>query len=188
MAGSSRQAAIARCSSAPSRSSITSTPTTSLSWNTSPQRIASRIAGASEAGPIVAFFSVSTTSYPFMLLLNVAVFAISGALGASFLLQTLHRLSVARTLPPPTEAEEHVGEEKGERPPGALEETTDLGLSRHVRLIFRCWVILFGLVGAQMGWVLRPFIGAPDRPFAWFRPRESSFFEAVWHAFMGLIS
>jgi hypothetical protein len=22
-----------------------------------------------------------------------------------------------------------------------------------------CWVVVFGLVGAQMGWVLRPFIG-----------------------------
>src|SRR5207302_8961902 len=29
-------------------------------------------------GPIVAFFSVTTTSYPFVLLLNVAVFALSG--------------------------------------------------------------------------------------------------------------
>jgi len=32
-------------------------------------------------GPIVAFFSASTTSYPFMLLLNVAIFALSGFLG-----------------------------------------------------------------------------------------------------------
>ena len=45
-------------------------------------------------GPIVAFFSVSTASYPFMLLFNVAVFTVSGALGLSFLLQTLHRLSI----------------------------------------------------------------------------------------------
>jgi hypothetical protein len=50
---------------------------------------------------------------------------------------------------------------------------------RHVRAVFISWIIVFGLVGAQMSWVLRPFIGAPDRPFAWFRPRESNFFEAV---------
>lgn len=36
-------------------------------------------------GPIVAFFSASTTSYAFMQLLNVAVFAVSGLLGMSFL-------------------------------------------------------------------------------------------------------
>src|SRR5207237_1895564 len=47
-------------------------------------------------GTIVAFFSVSTSSYSFMILLNVVVFAISGFLGLLFLLQTLHRLSIAQ--------------------------------------------------------------------------------------------
>ncbi len=49
-------------------------------------------------------------------------------------------------------------------------------------------MVLFGLVGSQMGWVLRPFIGNPDRPFAWFRGRESSVFGAVWHAILSLLS
>ena len=48
-------------------------------------------------GPIVAFFSVSTTSYPFMVLFNVVVFAVAGVLGLTFLLQTLQRLNVAET-------------------------------------------------------------------------------------------
>jgi len=39
--------------------------------------------------------------------------------------------------------------------------------------------VVFCLVGAQMSWVLRPFIGDPERPFEWFRPRESNFFESV---------
>src|SRR4051812_42129891 len=47
-------------------------------------------------GTIVAFFSVSTSSYSFMIVLNVVVFAISGTLGLTFLLQTLHRLSDAQ--------------------------------------------------------------------------------------------
>ena len=38
-------------------------------------------------GPIVAFFSVSTTGYSFMVLLNVAVLGVSGVLGLYFLLQ-----------------------------------------------------------------------------------------------------
>ena len=50
-------------------------------------------------GPIVAFFSISTTSYPFMILVNVVVFGVSGSLGLVFLLQSLHRLSVAPLLP-----------------------------------------------------------------------------------------
>ena len=46
-------------------------------------------------GTIVLFFSVSTTSYAFMVLLNVVLFAVSGFLGLGFLLQTLQRLSPA---------------------------------------------------------------------------------------------
>src|SRR5207302_1107134 len=40
-------------------------------------------------------------------------------------------------------------------------------------------VLMFALVGAQMGWVLRPFVGAPDAPVAFFRAREGNFFQAV---------
>src|SRR5205809_1861567 len=39
------------------------------------------VAVLASLGPIIAFFSVSTTLYAFMLLINVAVFAVSGALG-----------------------------------------------------------------------------------------------------------
>lgn len=39
--------------------------------------------------------------------------------------------------------------------------------------------MIYGLVGAQMGWLLRPFIGNPNLPFEWFRPRQGSFFQAV---------
>ena len=54
------------------------------------------VAVLASLGPIVAFFSVSTTSYPFILLFNVVDLRVSGFLGMLFLLQTLHRLSVAR--------------------------------------------------------------------------------------------
>ena len=40
-------------------------------------------------GPIVAFFAVSTQSYSFMLLLNIAVFGVAGILGLAFLLRTI---------------------------------------------------------------------------------------------------
>mgnify|MGYP007070397324 CR=1 FL=1 len=45
---------------------------------------------------------------------------------------------------------------------------------------------LFAVVGAQMGWILRPFIGAPSEPFQLFRARHASFFAAVWDAFLML--
>jgi hypothetical protein len=141
----------------------------------------------SSLGPIVAFFSVSSTSYPFVLLMNVAVFGLSGTLAMLFLLRTLHRLSVSwpaarvdiSPSPPPDPAASS---------PGALERLDDRALSRHVTAIFRVWIVLFSVVGAQMGWVLRPFVGNPALPFTWFRGRESNFFQAVFRTIADLLS
>ena len=138
-------------------------------------------------GPIVAFFSVSTTSYPFILLFNVVVFGVSGTLGMLFLLQTLHRLSVTRPLSTPDVSVQSLGDPLSE-PSGALDRLDEQVLSRHVWTIFRIWIIVFALVGAQMGWVLRPFVGNPNLPFTWFRGRESNFFQAVFHTFLNLFS
>ena len=55
--------------------------------------LAVNLAVLASMGPIVGFFSFSTTSWPFMVLLNVLVYAVSGLLGMAFLRQTLHRLS-----------------------------------------------------------------------------------------------
>lgn len=124
-------------------------------------------------GTIVVFFAVSTDSYAFMVLLNVVLFAVAGFLGLGFLLQTLHRLFNAQILnaPPPIPSESPE--------PGALEPLEGQVSSRNVRSVFRIWVLVFGLVGAQTGWVLRPFIGDPSKPFTFFRARESNFFQAV---------
>ncbi len=39
---------------------------------------------------------------------------------------------------------------------------------RHRQLLW-AWLLLYAFVGIQMGWVLRPFIGDPDLPVAFFR-------------------
>jgi hypothetical protein len=135
------------------------------------------VAVLASLGPIVAFFSVSTTSYPFMVLFNVVVFGISGGLGLTFLLQTLHRMSVAGLQPGSGPVAETA--DQPPIPAGPLDPLENRVLSGQVKTVFRLWVIVFALVGAQMGWVLRPFIGNPDLPFTWFRGRESNFFQAV---------
>ncbi len=50
---------------------------------------------------------------------------------------------------------------------------------RRAVVVFRVWVVVFSLVGAQMSWMLRPFLGNPESPFVWFRARQSHFFEAM---------
>lgn len=140
----------------------------------------------SSIGPIVAFFSVSSTSYAFMVVLNVIVFALAGVLGLGFLLQTLHRLSIAdQPVPPPLYVPTPTPAESDPAPQepawqSAIARPDERRVSAGVWLIFRTWVLVFGLVGAQMAWVLRPFIGSPDKPFEWFRPRGGNFFETVW--------
>ena len=136
--------------------------------------------------PIVAFFALSTTSYHFMVLLNVALCAVAGFLGLSFLLRTLHRLTIAAETPP-------VGSVPPEVPPpippassGALDRIEGTQPGANVRAVFRWWIILFALVGCQMAWVLRPFVGNPSLQFTFFRARESNFFQSVWQHFISL--
>jgi hypothetical protein len=145
-------------------------------------------------GPIVGFFSVTTNNYPFVVLLNVAVFTISAAFGLAYLLRSLNRL-LPKELPkytPPARATrvttyidqitEKPPEEEPVTAPVEVEPKPDLippPSPRSARFVITVWLIVFALVGAQMSWVLRPFIGSPDVEFTWFRPRGSSFFEAV---------
>jgi hypothetical protein len=147
-------------------------------------------------GPIVAFFSITTTSYPFVVLLNVAMCAIAAGFGLTFLLRTLEKLTLRpqppRTVLTRTEAEPALEGESGAEP--VRERIQEVRVERPpqpdpaVRAVFRVWIAAFAIVGAQMSWVLRPFIGAPDRPFTWFRPRESSFFEAVLNALRSMLA
>lgn len=183
--------------------------------------LAVNVAVLSSLGLIVAFFSLSTSSYPFIVLLNVAVFSVSGVLGLMFLLQTLHRMTAyyakaeevedAAAVPeesvqpapevvlqPDTGGDQpHYSEESQEsmpppkeRPawPAALDMPKGQVFARHTRMVFRCWLVLFSVVGAQMGWVLRPFIGSPYMEFTLFRERESNFFAAVLGALWQLLS
>ncbi|MEM1098538.1 MAG: hypothetical protein AAGH92_07075 [Planctomycetota bacterium] len=162
-------------------------------------------------GPIVAFFGVSTTSYPFMLLLNVACFAVAGSLGLAFLLRTLRALvHHTEALVPPLQEAEATDAEVSEADAGdnattseeSAESTADFtpiprpsrpGVASpsssddRAKAVFRVWIVVFAFVGVQMSWVLRPFIGSPDLPFAWFRAREGNFFTAVFRALQNLL-
>ncbi len=58
------------------------------------------------------------------------------------------------------------------------------------RWMLEVWIVLYIFVGIQMGWVLRPFIGAPDRSVQFFREDSwSNAYEFVlrmmWDVVMG---
>jgi len=125
--------------------------------------------------PVLGFFTLSTDSYPFLVLLNVALFAVSGVSGLVVLRRALAVVFHDPEAPTPE--------------PEPVEKRTFAPPRRRrggARTVFRIWILVYGVVGAQMGWILRPFIGAPDLAFEWFRARESNFFEAVVRALVAL--
>ena len=48
------------------------------------------------------------------------------------------------------------------------------------RLFVLGWGVLYGCVGVQMAWLMRPWIGTFTVAYSFFRTREGSFFESVW--------
>jgi len=137
--------------------------------------IAVNLAVLASLGPITGFFTLSTTSYHFMKLLNFFFFALSGAIGLKVLLTMLSRLEQAQTpggtIPPAAPAAAATD---------PLAPTPKANPLSHERVLarrtFQVWLVIYALVGAQMGWVLRPFIGSPSLRFEWFRGREANIF------------
>ncbi|GIG90792.1 hypothetical protein [Plantactinospora endophytica] len=41
------------------------------------------------------------------------------------------------------------------------------------------WILLFGFVGTQLAWTLRPFFGSPHQPFAFFRSIDGNFYAEI---------
>ncbi|PSB25538.1 hypothetical protein [Stenomitos frigidus] len=109
--------------------------------------------------PVTLFFLITVNDYSFFLLLNVAIFGLTGVLGVSFLYQVMKPID-------------------------------EDGASQSIKVrrnILRFWLVLYGFVGSQLGWTLRPFFGSPGK-FELFRAREGSFFSGVWNAFLSLFS
>ena len=59
----------------------------------------------------------------------------------------------------------------------AKENEDNISPNRHK--LIKAWLFLYGFVGSQLGWTLRPFVGSPDEPFALFREIESNFYIQV---------
>jgi hypothetical protein len=103
--------------------------------------------------PIVLFFLLTTNHYQFFKLLNVAIFAITGFIGVSFLTQGMQLLS----------------------------EYDASGTEVRARLL-KFWLVLYAFVGSQLGWTLRPFFGSPGYPFELFRPLQGNFYLDITQA------
>jgi len=107
--------------------------------------------------PIVVFFTITGADYEFLKLLHVLIFAFSGLWGMIALWRGLQTMCEKSNLYP-----------------------------RQAIRILRVWVLVFGFVGSQMAWSLRPFVGSPEMPFQVFRKQEGNFYAAVWDSMASL--
>lgn len=104
--------------------------------------------------PIVLYFTITGAHYGFLKLMHVAIFGFSGVWGMIALWRGLT----------------------------AMCETSSLYPKQAVR-IMKIWMVIFGFVGTQVVWSLRPFVGRPGLPFEIFRSGQAgNFFEAVWES------
>jgi len=111
------------------------------------------------------FFLLSGSGYAFMAVLDVFMLAVAGSAGLIFLVQGA--LYLEQSDPPACVS---------------LWDWLRFFITGGVRsLILLNWIWLFGLVGTQMGWTLRPFFGTPGTSFALLRPAESNFYQAFLH-------
>lgn len=168
--------------------------------------LAITLALAASFAPILGFFTLSTRSYHFMVLLNVGFLGCAGIVGCACLSRSLTRLLTqpsggesARSTVDSARVAEFAGQADGasgvETDPRALmQQRYAATLSRPpsqrtdpASFIIQVWIVLYGVVGAQMGWVLRPFIGSPDQPFTVFRERSGNVLQAVGGALMKLL-
>lgn len=49
------------------------------------------------------------------------------------------------------------------------------------------WILLFGFVGTQLAWTLRPFFGSPGQPFELFRNIEGTFYSDIFQTLASLL-
>jgi hypothetical protein len=122
--------------------------------------------------PITLFFMVTAQSYPFFILLNTAILILTGSVGLSFLISGMRSMNAQALAEPDRPAE----------PPELLEQLlpTPAPQPRPVSMnLLTIWVLLYGFVGTQLAWTLRPFHGDPSMPFILFRPVESNFYIGV---------
>ncbi|MEM8637492.1 MAG: actin-binding WH2 domain-containing protein [Cyanobacteria bacterium P01_G01_bin.54] len=97
--------------------------------------------------PVTLFFRLSLSDYTFFQLLNIFILGLASVIGV----QVFYRGMVALTA------------------------SEDLALKQR-QLAMKLWLVLYGFVGSQLGWTLRPFFGSPGKPFELFRDLESNFF------------
>jgi hypothetical protein len=155
--------------------------------------------------PISLFFLITARSYAFFKLLNVAILALTALVGLRFLtsgMRALNRHTVVestlsnqvvvpavmaerelvsatvgsaatRRTEPPTNGATPAAQQN--QNPNQLPVAAP-GERPASMILLYIWIVLFGFVGTQLAWTLRPFFGNPGKPFELFRDIDGTFY------------
>ena len=153
--------------------------------------------------PISLFFLITGQNYEFFKLLNVCILALTAVVGLLFLtrgmgaLNSYHAaaLKAAPAAQVAVAAEDRelalVGAGNGHSalpvapapitgPDHAATPPAAVPAERPTRMaLVYVWILLFGFVGTQLAWTLRPFFGDPDAQFALFREISGTFYTDI---------
>jgi hypothetical protein len=160
--------------------------------------------------PISLFFLITAPDYSFFKLLNVAILALSALVGLRFLTGGMRVLNdhgllaakpVAATAPaPPVPVSAPVAavgdtsangggavatlpQQKVQVPPGhvlmPVRQTEAQATPPSMTLLY-IWILLFGFVGTQLAWTLRPFFGSPGMDFSLYRDINGNFYAEIF--------
>jgi hypothetical protein len=150
--------------------------------------------------PISLFFLITARSYAFFKLLNVAILALTALIGLRFLTSGMRALNRHVVLEStlvnqavlPTQQRQRAlvsasvggaAEHSTQAPTNGAAPTVPTTQERAAELaagdrpasmlLLYIWILLFGFVGTQLAWTLRPFFGSPGQPFELFRDLDA---------------
>lgn len=128
--------------------------------------------------PIALFILLTANNYYFYLLLNVVILTFTGFAGLKILLEGIHRVNALtkHTWAGSQKATGHM----------LLGGNNDVQ-AVNIRIFF-LWSMLYGFVGTQLGWTLRPFFGNPTHAFVLFLPIEGDFWGGVAEALLWFLA
>jgi hypothetical protein len=153
--------------------------------------------------PISLFFLITARSYAFFKLLNVTILALTALVGLRFLtsgMRALNRHTVVEStlsnqvVPAAMPERELVSATvggtsrhaklptNGAAPTAQQDQNPNqlpvpaAGERPASMMLLYIWIVLFGFVGTQLAWTLRPFFGSPGMPFELFRDIDGTFY------------
>ena len=159
--------------------------------------------------PISLFFLITAPDYSFFKLLNVAILALSALVGLRFMTDGMRVLNENGLLAPARPAEAPVSPAVPAQvpvtvgapaeaaaqplpafhaPPGYVLQPihrpvpvrAQPGTTPPSMALLYIWILLFGFVGTQLAWTLRPFFGSPGMKFSLYRQIDGNFYAEIF--------